>query len=98
MLALNGSHHSMEMGPLRWYSNHLRQLAVACWSKAQRVLHLQGDECSHRGAAGRRRRAQQHQAGEVSVLAREKSEEGREKNMRASNLQLLPVSTSLLSI
>jgi hypothetical protein len=45
-LALNGSHHSMEMGPLRWYSNHLRQLAVdVLEQEPQRVLHLQGDEC-----------------------------------------------------
>ena len=36
----------MEMGPLRWYSNHLRQLAVdVLEQEPDRVLHLQGEEC-----------------------------------------------------
>ena len=35
----------MELGSLRWYSNHLRQLAVdVLEQQPKRVLYLQGDE------------------------------------------------------
>jgi len=44
-LAVNGTHHPMELLPLRWHSNYLRQLAVDVFEQeSKRVLWLQGPE------------------------------------------------------